>query len=143
MLRKGGMFMENKIFSLADMLKLLKNTKSELAEAVKANNAGIEKVELELANLMVTEELQSFNRNNTLFYLNTKLYASAKADKKIELYDALKDNGFGSLITETVNANSLAAFVREQIENNEDKLPDWLNGRVNVYDKVSVGLRKA
>ena len=59
------------------------------------------------------------------------------------MFDALKKQGFGSLITETVNANSLSAFVREQIEENEDTLPEWLEDKVNVFEKVSVGVRKA
>lgn len=59
------------------------------------------------------------------------------------MYEALKNEGYGSLITETVNANSLLAFVKEQIADNDDILPDWLEGKVNVFDKVTVNLRKA
>ena len=44
---------------------------------------------------------------------------------------------------ETVNANSLSAFVKEQISENGDELPDWLNGLVNVFEKTTVGVRKA
>ena len=133
----------NEIFELADKLRDLKDLKNELAEKTKGNNAEIDKVEFELATLMAREELQSFNRNSILFYLNSKTYASAKAEQKLELFETLKDNGFGSLITETINANSLAAFVREQMETNDETLPSWLDGKVTVFDKVSVGLRKA
>ena len=59
------------------------------------------------------------------------------------MYEALKNEGYGSLITETVNANSLAAFVKEQMADNDDQIPDWLEGKVNVFDKVTVNLRKA
>ena len=59
------------------------------------------------------------------------------------MYEALKNEGYGSLITETVNANSLSAFVKEQMADNDDILPDWLEGKVNVFDKVTVNLRKA
>lgn len=135
--------MNNEMFNLADRLKELKEIKSDLAEQTKENNAEIERVELELAKLMTDTETQSFNRAGTLFYLNTKLYASAIADRKAELFEALKTEGFGSMITETINANSLAAFVREQMEENEDTLPPWLEGKINVFDKVSVGLRKS
>ncbi len=61
----------------------------------------------------------------------------------ISIYSALKNEGYGSLITETVNANSLPAFVKEQMADNDDILPDWLEGKVNVFDKVTVNLRKA
>jgi hypothetical protein len=62
---------------------------------------------------------------------------------KDELFAALRDEGFGDLIYETVNANSLSAFVKEQITENSDALPDWLDGLVNVFEKTTVGVRKA
>lgn len=52
------------------------------------------------------------------------------AGHKEELYAALKENGYGDMVYETVNANSLSAFVKEQISENQDTIPDWLNGLV-------------
>ena len=131
------------MFTLADRLKELRERKAELAEETKANNAEIEKTELELSQLMAQTETQSFQRAGTLFYLATKTYASANKEQKDELFDALRNEGYGSLITETINANSLSAFVKEQMSENDDTLPDWLEGKVNVFDKVTVNLRKS
>lgn len=131
------------MFEKADELKELKRRKSEIDAQLKEVNALIAQTEEELSEMMVDTETQSFNRSGTLFYLNTKTYASAKADRKDELFETLKKNGFGSLVVETVNANSLAAFVREQITENEDTLPEWLDGKVNVFEKTTVGVRKA
>ena len=47
------------------------------------------------------------------------------------------------MITETVNANARASFVKEQIAENGDELPSWLHGLVNVFEKTTVGVRKA
>lgn len=134
--------MTDEMFMLADKLKELKERKNELAEETKENNEEIEKVEYKLSQLMAESETQSFQRAGTLVYLCTKVYASAEKDKKDELYQALKDEGYGSLITETINANSLSAFVKEQMADNDDVLPEWLDGKVNVFDKVTVALRK-
>ena len=139
----GGRAVENEMFLLADRLKELRENKKILEEELKEINGQIEDVEMQLSDMMVDTETQSFNRSGVLFYLNTKTYASAKADQKQELFDALKTNGFSSLVTETVNANSLAAFVREQISENEEQLPPWLEGKVNVFEKTTVGVRKA
>ena len=92
---------------------------------------------------MASTETQSFQRAGTLFYLTTKTYASANKEQKDELFDALRNEGYGSLITETINANSLSAFVKEQMSENDDILPEWLDGKVNVFDKVTVGIRKS
>ena len=131
------------MFELADRLKELRERKAELADETKANNAEIEQAEYDLSQLMAQTETQSFQRAGTLFYLTTKTYASADKEHKDELFDALRNEGYGSLITETVNANSLSAFVKEQMSENDDVLPDWLEGKVNVFDKVTVGLRKS
>ena len=133
----------NTMFELADKLKGLRERKAELSEETKQNNAEIEKAELELSELMAKTETQSFQRAGTLFYLTTKTYASADKEHKDELFEALREEGFGSLITETINANSLSAFVKEQMSENDDILPDWLEGKVNVFDKVTVNLRKS
>ena len=131
------------MFELADKLKELRERKSELAEETKANNAEIEQAEYQLSQLMASTETQSFQRAGTLFYLTTKMYASANKEQKDELFDALRNEGYGSLITETINANSLSAFVKEQMADNDDILPEWLDGKVNVFDKVTVSLRKS
>ena len=133
----------NDMFELADKLKELRDKKQHLAEETKKNNAEIEETEYKLSLEMASSETQSFNRSGTLFYLCTKLYASAVKENKAELYEALKNEGYGSLITETVNANSLSAFVKEQMVDNDDVLPDWLDGKVNVFDKVTIGIRKS
>lgn len=131
------------MFELADKLKDLKERKAELAEETKANNAEIEQAEFQLSQLMASTETQSFQRSGILFYLTTKTYASANKEQKDELFDALRNEGYGSLITETINANSLSAFVKEQMSDNDDVLPEWLDGKVNVFDKVTVSLRKS
>ena len=130
------------MFELADRLKELRERKAELADETKANNAEIEQAEYDLSQLMAQTETQSFQRAGTLFYLTTKTYASADKEHKDELFDVLRNEGYGSLITETVNANSLSAFVKEQMSENDDVLPEWLEGMVNVFDKVTVALRK-
>lgn len=138
------------LLELADKLKELKEKKKSLDDEVKANNAEIESIEEQLVQAMLQEEMQNFNRAGTLFYLNTKVFASAVPEKKAELYEALKENGFADVVVETVNSNTLSALVKEQIaeidevnEEGKQVLPEWLNGLVNTYEKQSVGMRKA
>ena len=59
------------------------------------------------------------------------------------MFAALRDAGFGDMIYETVNANSLSAFVKEQMEEGGDQLPYWLEDLVSVYQHNTVSLRKA
>lgn len=148
--RQEGQTAEAGILELADKLKELREKKKDLDDQVKANNAEIDSIEEQLVQAMLQEEMQNFNRAGTLFYLNTKVFASAIPEKKADLYEALKENGFADVVVETVNSNTLSALVKEQIAeidevNDEGKpvLPEWLNGLVNTYEKQSVGMRKS
>ena len=133
----------NPMFDLADELKRLRDRKTELEAQVKAIGKKIEDTDYRLGELMAETETQNFTRAGTMFYLVTKTHASAIADNKDELFKAMRKNGFDSLITETVNANKLSSFVKEQIEENGDALPGWLSGLVKVFDKTNVGVRNA
>ena len=134
--------MTNELFKIADRLKELKDTKKSLEAEVKAVNAEIEKLDAALSDAMLSEECERFSHNGSLFHLTTRLYASPVAGHKDELFEALRANGLGDIITETVNANTLASVVSEQKHENDGEIPAWLAGVVNAYEKTSVGIRK-
>ena len=131
------------MFELADRLKELRDAKKEAEQHVKELAAAIDDADYALSELMAQTETQSFSRAGTLFYLTTTTRASALPDRKTELYDALKAEGYGDLVHDTVNVNSLSAFVKEQRAENDDALPEWLNGLVTLFEKSTVGVRKA
>ena len=131
------------IYSLSDKLKALKDEKASLEDKKKKVEEEIEETDEAMVALMIDTETPSFTRSGFTFSLTNTKRASAVADCKSKLYEALKKEGHGDLVYETVNANSLSAFVKEQIENNDDELPDWLEGLVNVYDQKRIGVRKS
>ena len=114
-----------------------------LEKRMKEINGEIDETDFRLSEMMAETETQNFTRAGMMFCLTSKTRASAAAGRKDELFAALRGEGFGDLVYETVNANSLSAFVKEQIEENGDVLPEWLDGLVNVFEKTSVSLRKA
>ena len=135
--------MDNYIFSLADQLKELKDRKKDLETEAKSIGAEIDRIELELSDAMAEAECERFCRNGNTFYLNSRLFASPASGRKDDMILALKEHGFGDIVTETVNANTLASFIKEQMAVNADKVPAWLADVVSTYEKVSVGIRKA
>ena len=134
--------MDNYIFSLADQLKELKDRKKDLEAEAKAITAEIDRLDLELSDAMAEAECERFSHGGNTFYLNTRLFASPAAGRKDDMIIALKYNGYGDIVTETVNANALASFVKEQKTLNADEVPAWLADVVNIHEKVSVGIRK-
>ena len=142
--------MSETIFELGDKLKELRNTKKEKEEEVKGINAEIDTIEAQMVQAMLQEEMQNFNRGGTMFYMQTKVMASAIPESKPQLFEALKENGFADVVQETVNAQTLSSLVKEQIEeiNETDDegrpvLPEWLSGLINVYEKQGIGMRKS
>lgn len=135
--------MSEQLFELADRLRALRDEKAEAEQRLKEINAELDEADYRLSELMAETETQNFTRAGMMFCLTTKTRASATAGRKEELFAALRSEGFGDLVYETVNANSLSAFVKEQIAENGDVLPTWLEGLVNVFEKTSVSLRKA
>ena len=135
--------MSEQLFELADRLRALRDEKVEAEQRVKELNAEIDEVDYRLSELMADTETQNFTRAGMMFCLTTKTRASATAGRKEELLKALRGEGYGDLVYETVNANSLSAFVKEQMAENGDVLPAWLGGLVNVFEKTGVSLRKA
>ena len=132
-----------KIFELADRLKYLQTEKKELEAQVKELGTEIAAIDLQLSDAMTEAELDRFSRNGNTFYLKSRLFASPVAGRKDEMMQALKENGYASLVTETVNANTLASFIKEQRELTDEEIPPWLDGTVSTFEKVSVGIRKS
>ena len=131
------------LFALADQLRELKESKKYAEQELKEITEEIDRVDAALAERMISMETQNFTRNGTMFCLINSTRASATAGRKDELFESLRTAGYGDLVYETVNANSLSAFVKEQTTENGDILPEWLDGLVTVFERTTVGVRKA
>ncbi len=133
---------ESQIFELADRLKALQERKKDLDEQSKAIASEISDIDTKLSDAMAEGEIERFSRNGSTFYLKSRLFASPAAGKKDGMMQALKDNGYGSIVTETVNANTLASTIKEYQEQTGETLPDWLSEYVSLYEKTTVGIRR-
>lgn len=133
---------DSPLFELADKLKALKDEKKQKEIELKNISDLLFETETKLSELMTLSETQNFTHSGTTFSLKTSLKASTVSGKKEELYTLLKNSGYGDLITETINPSSLSAFVKEQISENENELPEWLDGLINIFEKNTVSTRK-
>ena len=131
------------LFNIADRLKAAKDEKKDLDAKSKELGAEIEELDKQLSDAMTEAELDKFTRNGNTFYLSSRLFASPQAGRKDAMISALKEEGFGDIVQETVNANTLSAFVKEQMSQNGDEVPEWLSAVVNTFEKISVGIRKS
>ncbi|MCL2509218.1 MAG: hypothetical protein FWF05_08590 [Oscillospiraceae bacterium] len=134
----------DKLFTLADRLRELRTEKDDHTAILKDVNADIEVVERDLSDAMAEAECPNFTRGGKQFIMTTTTRWSAEAERKQELYDALRNSGYDHLFT--VNHQTLGSFVKEQVsetadENGETRVPDWLDGLVKSYDDVGITVK--
>lgn len=132
---------EKRMLAAADHLKALRDEKTELQDRLKDVEEAIESVESELIQLMTDEECTGFDRSGFRFSLVIREMPGAIPEEKEELYRRMKENGFEHLFT--INAMTLSGTIKELKANNDDVLPDWLEGLVRVYERPSIRVAKS
>ena len=132
------------LFNLADKLRELRAEKDDFTAMLKDINNDIQTVEQALSDAMAKAECSNFTRGDKQFILTTTTRWSAVTERKEELYDILKTEGYDHLFT--VNAQTLGSFVREQVsetadDNGETHIPGWLEGLVRSFDDVGITMK--
>lgn len=131
------------LIELASQLRTLKEKEAHLKDELSNTRIQIKNIKKDLVNQMINYEVQNFKHNGNIFYLTTNIYVRDVASRREELYSTLRDNGYGSLIKETVHPQTLKAFVKELMAENGDEVPEWLNGLVTVYEEQEARMKKA
>ena len=125
----------------ADALKALRDEKNELQEQMKALQERIDETEAKLIEMMTNEECTGFDRNGVRFSLVIKELPGAVPEEKEALYAQMRAHGFDHLFT--INTMTLSATVKELKANNDDILPDWLEGLIQIYEQPSIRVSKS
>lgn len=137
------MVMAEDILKKADRFRRIKEERAELKKTDDKLKREAEEIELEIIGEMTEAELQNFSVSGKTFYLTSRLFASPKAGEAEKLYNWLKVHGYGDIVKETVNANTLSAFIKELKEEHGDELPADLEDILNVFEKVSIGMKNS
>jgi hypothetical protein len=137
---------DNPVFVLADRYKALREARDGLKAQLAEANKALEEATHQLTDAMAEAECSSFTRGGRQFIMTTTTRWSAEAERKGELYDVLRANGYEHLFS--VNPQTLGSFVKEQVaetadENGAIHVPGWLDGLVKSYDDIGVTMRKA
>ena len=127
---------------MAEELRKLRDEKKTLEARLSETKANIDVVNARLFKVMQESKTQNFTRDGFMFYLSSRVCASAVAGLKDELHAALREHGYGNLVVESVNAQTLSSFVNSQIEENGLDLPEWLDGLVSTYDLEKVCVKQ-
>ena len=134
------------LFQLADRLRSLREEKDAQSAILKDINSDIKEVEFKLTEAMAEAECPSFTRGDKQYIVTCHTRWSPEADRKEDLYEALKEQGYEHLFT--VNSQTLASFIKEQInetlnDDGETHTPDWLVGLVKSYEDIGITMKAA
>jgi hypothetical protein len=122
------------LFALADQLRELKETKKYAEQELKEITEEIDRVDAGRLSAMNSMETQNFTRNGTMFCLTNTTRASAAAGLRMSCSRHYAQRDSRSRLRDGQCQFALGV-VKEQTAENEDILPSWLDGLVNVFVK--------
>jgi hypothetical protein len=136
----------DELFALADKLRALREERDAQTAILKDLEKDINSAEYRLTEAMAKAECPNFTRNGKQFIMTSTTRWSPEAERKEELYAVLKENGYDHLFT--VNSQTLASFVKEQVAETADDygethVPDWLDGLVKSYEQIGITMKAA
>ncbi len=130
------------VTALIDRYKALLDEKDRLADATKRNNAEVIQCRDRLAQAMVEAEIDQVGRHGINWKLKPTTKYSKKAGADDALFELLRQHGLGSLIRETVNAQTLQGAMSELAAENDDELPEEFAEVISVYEYMDISRRK-
>lgn len=123
----------------------LKDRKAALDAEMKEVNERLAFFENLILEEFVDNGIDSLRVDGRLVFPKQQMFASLPALTH-EVKQGLMAEGAADLITESVNAQRLSGFVREYMKeksiDNITGLPDWMKNGFNIYEKVTLGVRK-
>ena len=135
-----------------DLLEMVKHyqglleTKDDLAERTKANNAAIEAAKAEITQQMVDDECPRISTGGYCFSLTAKTSYTKRSDAELaesglDFLDTLREEGLGDIIVEKVDPRTLQSTVKAYVEEHGE-LSEGLEGIIRTFDYNDITRRK-
>lgn len=137
-----------KLTEMLGQYEELLDKKDQLAKDTKDNNAAIDKLKAEIAETMIDEDIPSQGYGDYVYSLQDKIKYSKRGEaelqeKGLDFFEVLREQGFGDIIKETVNANTLQSTMKAVADENDGELPPELDEIVSSYEMTDITRRKS
>ena len=120
----------------ARKLKILLEAKDEVEQKLDVIKKEIAEFQSQFVELMDLRDVQNFSvRDLGTFYVNASVIP--KVTNQVELFGDLRRRGAGDLIKETVNSNTLRAYVKECLDE-KNEIPKG----IEIFTRSAVRVRK-
>ena len=122
--------------------------KEELKDRTKENNALINDLKEEIGQEMLDEDIPSISVGDYTYSLQDKTKYAKLGDDKLyakglDFFEVLRSQGYGDIIKETVNANTLQSTMAAAADANDGELPEELAEIVSIFECTDISRRKA
>lgn len=106
-----------KLTEMLGQYEELLDKKDQLAKDTKDNNAAIDKLKAEIAEMMIDEDIPSQGYGDYVYSLQDKVKYSKRGEaylqeRGLDFFEVLREQGLGELIKETVNAGNTHRGIR-------------------------------
>lgn len=132
----------SKVSELADLYAKAVQDKKQLEAQLEDVKKIASRYKEALVDAMLEEETTSIGRNGKKFTLVQKTKYSKRGGMDEALFEMLREQSMGDIITETVNANTLNAALHNVAAENGGELPEEWNGCVNSYEYTDIRMTK-
>lgn len=117
-----------KLTEMLAQYEVLLDKKDQLAQDTKDNNAAIDKLKAEIAETMIDEDIPSQGYGDYVYSLQDKIKYSKRGEaelqeKGLDFFEVLREQGFGDIIKETVNANTLQSTMKAVADEFQSTFP--------------------
>ena len=137
-----------KLTEMLAQYEVLLDKKDQLAQDTRDNNAAIDKLKAEIAETMIDEDIPSQGYGDYVYSLQDKIKYSKRGEaelqeKGLDFFEVLREQGFGDIIKETVNANTLQSTMKAVADENDGELPPELDDIVSSYEMTDISRSKS
>ena len=129
-----------KLTEMLGQYEELLDKKDQLAKDTKDNNAAIDKLKAEIAEMMIDEDIPSQGYGDYIYSLQDKVKYSKRGEaylqeRGLDFFEVLREQGLG--------AGSLQSAMKEIAEENDGELPPELDEVVSSYEMTDIARRKS